>query len=104
VGIVLAGTKPGGRSTAANSAPSDRLAVNPDSKDKSTGVPKHITSGLFFGEIMALKKKVSERERQGASRASQYGWNSHKTSLSSVSDFVDSQPSWVDFRAAQSAE
>ncbi|HEV8430304.1 MAG TPA: hypothetical protein VGQ41_20540 [Pyrinomonadaceae bacterium] len=63
-GLGLAGTKLGGRSTAANSVSQPPLAVNADSKE-STGVPKHIAYGLFFGEMIALKKKATEREKQG---------------------------------------
>lgn len=67
--VAFAGTKLSGRSTAANSGPKFTLPtpVSADSKDKSAdaGVPKHIAYGLFFGEMMALKKKAAERERQG---------------------------------------
>ena len=67
--VAFAGTKLSGRSTAANSGSKFTLPtpVSADSKDKSAddGVPKHIAYGLFFGEMMVLKKKAAERERQG---------------------------------------
>ena len=70
VGVGLAAPKLGGSSTAANSAPQpiSSTPVGAETKDKSTkgeeGLPKHIAYPLFFGEMMVLKKKASERERQ----------------------------------------
>ena len=72
-GVAFAGTKLSERSTAANSVPKFTLPtpVSADSNQRpaETGVPKHIAYGLFFGEMMALKKKAVERQKQGMKRA-----------------------------------
>jgi hypothetical protein len=64
-GLALAGTKFGRRSTAANSVPKPALPTGPANSTTQAGVPKHIAYGLFFGEMLALKKKAAEREKQG---------------------------------------
>ena len=61
----LMGMKFNGRSTAANSVPTAPVNSEPKDKSSQAGVPKHIAYGLFFGEMMALKKKAAEREKQG---------------------------------------
>ena len=68
VALAFLGTKLSGRSTAANSLqkPNSPTPVNGNKPDQGqAGVPKHIAYGLFFGEMLALKKKALERERQG---------------------------------------
>lgn len=40
-------------------------ALLSNSVQKDSEVPKHVVYGLFFGEMLALKKKAEERERKG---------------------------------------
>ena len=67
--VVFAGTRLSFYSTAAKSAPNSTTSLSAASETslgQSQGsVPKHVAYGLFFGEMMAFKKKAAERERQG---------------------------------------
>ena len=47
-----------------SSSAESNTALGGNSAQKDSGVPKHIVYGLFFGEMLALKKKAEERERQ----------------------------------------
>ena len=60
--VWLVGSRVGGKSTAASlvTAPAGAQPL-----PSNTSVPKHIAYGLFFGEMMALKKKAVERQKQG---------------------------------------
>lgn len=68
VGVALAGPRLAGRSTAANFMPQPswtNAAANSTDKPAPAAIPKHIAYGLFFGEMLALKKKAADREKQG---------------------------------------
>lgn len=54
-----------GKSTEAYAAEKEAPIAPKDSPVQQTGVPKHIAYGLFFGEMLAFKKKAEERERSG---------------------------------------
>jgi hypothetical protein len=67
-GLAVVGTRLGERSSAATSVIRPTLPITiSDSRDvpAQAGVPTHIAYGLFFGEMLAVKNKAAEREKQG---------------------------------------
>lgn len=67
--VALAGTRLSFHATVAQSSPNSTPSVSGVSENRldqsQASVPKHVAYGLFFGEMIALKKKAAEREKQG---------------------------------------
>jgi hypothetical protein len=83
--VALAGTRLSFHSSAAKSAPnstSSGSGISENKVDHSQGVPKHVAYGLFFGEMMALKKKAAEREKQGIKAEAMRNFHKSRAKLS----------------------
>jgi hypothetical protein len=87
--ILAAGVLAGTRQLAPVQPAVDRLAAPAITEAKvgkpekgSSEVPTHVTYGLFFGEMLALKKKADEMERSGRPAAALRDYDKRRAGLS----------------------